>query len=98
MSVLSSHQNKGIGEKLVSHIFTYSKEKKHSHVSIGIIANNLQLKNWYLKLGFHEKVTKHLEHLPFDVTNMNYKLKVPIHLTQEHTKLNLLFKTQQTTL
>jgi len=74
LSVLSSHQNKGIGEKLVSHVFKYSKEKKHQQVSIGIIAEHIKLKKWYLKLGFREKVTKSFEHLPFDVTYMSYKL------------------------
>ncbi len=74
LSVLSTHQNKGIGEELVAHIFKYSKEKKHQQVSIGIIAEHIKLKNWYLKLGFREKVTKSFEHLPFDVTYMSYKL------------------------
>jgi len=74
LSVLSNHQNKGIGEKLVSHIFKYSKGKMHQQVSIGIIAEHLKLKSWYLKLGFKFKSTKSFEHLPFKVTYMSYTL------------------------
>jgi len=74
LSVLSQHQNKGIGEKLVSHIFKYSKDKKHLQVSIGIIAEHIKLKKWYLKLGFKQKTTKSFKHLPFDVTYMSYEL------------------------
>ena len=74
LCVLPQYQKKGIGEKLVRHIFNYSKEKEHTFVSIGIIAQHSSLKNWYLKLGFYEKATKSFEYLPFDVTYMSFRL------------------------
>jgi hypothetical protein len=43
-------------------------------VSIGIIAEHIKLKKWYLKLGFIEASTKKFDHLPFDVTYMHYEL------------------------
>jgi len=43
-------------------------------VSIGIIANDTQLKQWYKKIGFAEGETRKYEHLPFDVMFMTYIL------------------------
>jgi N-acetylglutamate synthase-like GNAT family acetyltransferase len=74
LSVLPEHRCKGVGAKLVNHIFDYSKLKNIQSVSIGIIAAHITLKQWYLKLGFTEIETRTFDHLPFDVTYMQYKL------------------------
>lgn len=74
LSVLPEYRCKGIGSKLVNHILGYSKEKRVTLVSIGIIAGHTQLKEWYLKLGFNTGATQKFEHLPFDVLSMQYKL------------------------
>lgn len=75
LSVLPTHRRQGIGESLVKYIIEYSKSKKISNVSIGIIADHMKLKEWYLKLGFVEVETKRFPHLPFEVTYLNF----PIH-------------------
>ncbi len=74
LSVLPMHRHNGIGEKLVTHIIKYTSEKKVKTISIGIIANHVLLKRWYLSLGFKEGDTKVFSHLPFNVTFMQYKL------------------------
>jgi len=75
LSVLPEYRHKGIGEQLVKHVLEYSRTKNIQMVSIGIIAEHILLKKWYLKLGFVEGETKHFDHLPFDVTYMSYKLQ-----------------------
>ncbi len=75
LSVLPAYRHKGIGELLVKHVLEYSRTKNIQMVSIGIIAEHVLLKNWYLKLGFVEGETQHFEHLPFDVTYMSYELE-----------------------
>lgn len=40
-------------------------------ISIGLINNNIVLKNWYGKQGFREFEVKSFEHLPFDVCLMD---------------------------
>lgn len=74
LSVLPEYRHKGIGEQLVKHVLEYSRKKNIRTVSIGIIAEHNLLKKWYLKLGFIERETIHVAHLPFDATYMTYKL------------------------
>lgn len=74
LSVLPQYRNNGIGEQLVKHIVEYSKTKRIERISIGIIAEHTQLKQWYVKLGFERGRTTTFEHLPFDVLYMNYKI------------------------
>lgn len=74
LSVLPSYRRRGIGEELVNHIINYAKSKGVLEISIGIIANHTDLKNWYLKLGFVKNGVKEFPHLPFDVLFMKYEL------------------------
>jgi ribosomal protein S18 acetylase RimI-like enzyme len=74
LSILPNHRHKGAGELLVRYIFKYAREKDIVKVSIGIIASHDILKSWYLSLGFVETHTQNFEHLPFDVTYMQYEL------------------------
>ena len=74
LSVLKNTRRKGIGKKLVDHIISYSKAKGIEKISIGIIADNIELKKWYGAIGFVEKDTAKFPHLPFDVTYMVYSL------------------------
>jgi len=73
LAVLPEYQHNKIGEKLVKYILAYAKSKKVQKVSIGIIAEHILLKKWYLNLGFIEVSTKSFDHLPFDVTYMKYE-------------------------
>ena len=71
LSVLPEYRHNGVGEELVRYVFNYAKSKNIQRVSIGIIAEHIKLKNWYLKLGFVEGEMKTFPHLPFDVQYMN---------------------------
>jgi predicted N-acetyltransferase YhbS len=70
LSVLPEFQHRGIGKKLVAHLFDHARILGKQRVSIGIIAANNRLKNWYETLGFIPFETKILNHLPFDVLLM----------------------------
>lgn len=74
LSVLPEFRNIGIGAALVHHIIDYSKENKVSNISIGIIADHTQLKEWYLKHGFNEGELQKFDHLPFNVLYMHYEI------------------------
>lgn len=74
LAVLPNHRKCGIGEKLVGKVFEFSKSKEIKTLSIGIISQNIELKKWYIKLGFVEYETKSFIHLPFDVTYMRYSI------------------------
>ena len=74
LSVLPEFRNKGLGSALVQHIIDYSKDKKVTHISIGIIAEHTQIKEWYLKQGFNEGALKKFDHLPFNVLYMHYEI------------------------
>lgn len=75
LSVLPKHRKKGVGSKLVNHILSFSKEKRVTEVSIGIIAEHTQLIKWYQKLGFNRGAIQKFVHLPFDVLYMQYKIE-----------------------
>ena len=70
LSVLPKYRNKGYGEQLLDFCKTKVKELKGSKISIGIIEENIKLKNWYLKIGFVHTGTKRFDHLPFTVGYM----------------------------
>lgn len=74
LSVLPPYRKQGIGQELTEHIFQYGREKGVTEISIGIIAEHTDLKNWYKKLGFVENGMKTFPHLPFDVLFMKYDL------------------------
>ncbi len=74
LSVLPQHRHNGVGEKLVNHVIRYAKNKDIHRISIGIIAEHIRLKKWYLKLGFIEGQIKTFPHLPFDVQYMSFSV------------------------
>jgi GNAT superfamily N-acetyltransferase len=74
LSVLPRHQQQSIGKALVEYIVAYAQEKDIHYISIGIIAAHSVLKDWYVKLGFKEGVTKTFPHLPFDVMYLRLTL------------------------
>lgn len=75
LSVSPEFRHKGIGSLLVQHIIEYAKSKKVKNISIGIIAEHTQLKDWYLEIGFIEDETQKFDHLPFNVLYMKYKIQ-----------------------
>lgn len=70
LAVLPECRHGGIGRRLMDTVFDYVRENGGKKVSIGIINENTQLKNWYLRYGFVQTGLKHFEHLPFEVCFM----------------------------
>lgn len=75
LAVLPEYRHLGIGKELVDYAITYSKHTiGASKISIGIVEENLILKEWYEKIGFVHIGTKKFKHLPFTVGFMEIKL------------------------
>ncbi len=75
LSVLPAKRRNGIGRRLVDHVFQETADLGVPRIGIGIIADFVELKTWYIKLGFREGETKTFAHLPFKVLLMAYDLK-----------------------
>ena len=73
LSVLPTYRKRGVGALLVQHVIECAEIEKIENISIGIIANHVELKDWYLKLGFKENGLKEFPHLFFDVLFMKYE-------------------------
>ena len=76
LAVLPDQRRRGFGKALVKHALSESKLLGVHYVSIGIIAEHTELKNWYKGLGFVEGESKEFPHLPFLVTFMSYGIKI----------------------
>jgi len=75
LAVLPNQRRCGFGKALVQHALSEAKLLGVNYVSIGIIAEQTELKHWYKKLGFVEGESKEFPHLPFRVTFMSYGIK-----------------------
>jgi ribosomal protein S18 acetylase RimI-like enzyme len=75
LAVLPDQRRCGFGKALVEHALSVAKLLGVNYVSIGIIAEQTELKNWYTGLGFVEGVSREFPHLPFLVTFMSYGIK-----------------------
>ena len=74
LAVLPSDRHKGYGQALVRHAIQEAVTTGCRRLEIGIIAENVELKRWYEKMGFITGATKDLAHLPFKVTLMHLDL------------------------
>ena len=74
LGVLPEARRNGHGRALADHVISQAKRFGAKQISIGIIADDVELKRWYLKLGFVEGETKEFEHLPFLVLFMTFAL------------------------
>jgi len=74
LAVLPHERKKGLGSQLVEHIFHTARQLGSKKISIGIIAAQTDLKQWYRKFSFIEGETKEFSHLPFKVTFMACEL------------------------
>ncbi|MDD2372966.1 MAG: GNAT family N-acetyltransferase [Syntrophomonadaceae bacterium] len=70
LAVLPGYRHNGYGKKMLDFVFLYIKRAGGGKISIGIINENLVLKNWYIQSGFTETVIKNYPHLPFEVCLM----------------------------
>ena len=74
LAVLPQHRDKGYGTRLARHALKQAQAMGATTVSIGIIAVDTGLKDFYKGLGFEEGQTKTFPHLPFDVAFMKLSL------------------------
>jgi GNAT superfamily N-acetyltransferase len=74
LAVLPEYRQNGFGKKLVGHIFDLARTTKICRIGIGIISEQQELKQWYVKMGFVEQEIKTFSHLPFKVSLLAYTL------------------------
>jgi N-acetylglutamate synthase-like GNAT family acetyltransferase len=75
LAVPPGHRRRGFGKALVEHVLSEAKRLGVNYVSIGIIADHTELKDWYKRLGFIEGESREFPNLPFGVTSMSYGVK-----------------------
>lgn len=75
VSVLPENRNSGYGVKLMDFAIDKIASLGGKNVSIALIDEFTELKNWYLKQGFKITGTKNFEHLPFNVCFMAKKIE-----------------------
>lgn len=71
LAVLPACRHQGHGRRLVAQVFAEAAPRSIARISIGIIAEERVLREWYESLGFEEAETKVFDHLPFDVLFMS---------------------------
>jgi len=74
LAVLPGYRRRGFGKALVERAVSEAKHLGVNYVSIGIIAEHTELKDWYKRLGFVEGESKEFPLLPFCVTVMSYEI------------------------
>jgi len=72
LAVLPNRRRRGFGKALVEHVLSEAKRLGVNYVSIGIITDHTELRDWYKRLGFIEGESKESPDLPFGVTFMSY--------------------------
>lgn len=70
LTVLPAFRRRGIGRGLLSRATGEAKDLGASRLEIGIISDDLPLREWYQRSGFAVTGTGHFPHLPFEVTFM----------------------------
>jgi len=74
LAVLPSDRRQGYGQALVEYAIQEAVKAGCQRLEIGIIAEHVELRCWYEKLGFITGRTKEFAHLPFNVTFMHSDL------------------------
>ena len=74
LAVLPEHRSKGLGTVLVRHAFAEATAIGARRIEIGIIAEDVELTQWYRRFGFELTGTKTFDHLPFVVAFMAKEL------------------------
>jgi N-acetylglutamate synthase-like GNAT family acetyltransferase len=72
LAVLKEYRNMRFGKSLVDYAMAEAKLMGGKRISIGIISEHNELKQWYCQIGFIEESIKQFEHLPFKVNFMSY--------------------------
>ena len=67
LAVLPEYRHRGIGQKLLEFVEKKIQAQNGKLLKIGIMEENVKLKQWYLQNGFLSTGTKRFAHLPFAV-------------------------------
>ena len=73
LAVLPDRRRRGIGRRLADHALSEARVGGAHRVSIGIIAEDVELKRWYARLGFVGVEEKNYPGLPFRVLLMELR-------------------------
>ena len=74
LAVLPRKRRRGYGGQLVKKVVQDARQLGFTTISIGIIAKQVELVDWYRKRGFALGESKQFPHLPFTVAFMSLKL------------------------
>ena len=74
LAVLPTDRHQGYGAALVRFAAQEAAKAGGLRLEIGIISENIELKQWYTKLGYQTGATKNFDHLPFNVQYMHLDL------------------------
>jgi ribosomal protein S18 acetylase RimI-like enzyme len=74
LAVVPEHRHNGYGKELTDFVFKYASSQGGKKVSIGIINENIELKDWYTEYGFTETSIRKYDHLPFTVCFMEKRI------------------------
>ena len=74
VAVLSNHRHKGIGKKLLDHSFDKARELGCKVMNIGIVEENVRLREWYEKAGAVHLGTHKFDFFPFTCGYMRKEL------------------------
>jgi ribosomal protein S18 acetylase RimI-like enzyme len=70
LAVVPAHRGRGYGRMLVAHVVAEAKRLGARRVTLGMWADDPQLRGWYERLGFAVTETKTYPDLPLPVTHM----------------------------
>jgi len=65
LSVLPAYRHRGIGEKLLKHVFAIAEKLNCSKINISIVEENKVLRKWYESFGFVHTGTQKFDFFPF---------------------------------
>jgi len=75
VAIHPDYRHKGKGKQIMEFAEKRIKELDGKRISVGLINENVRLKDWYKSLGYSETGVKVFGHLPFDVCYMGKELK-----------------------
>ena len=70
LAVLPEYRSRGCGSTLVNYCLRLARQRAAKRVVVGIIADQMELIEWYRWLGFRFKQYARLHHLPYTVAFM----------------------------
>lgn len=74
VSVLPEYRHKGIGKMLIDHAFCLARELGCNVMNIGIVEENVRLREWYKKAGAVHVGTQKYDFFPFTCGYMKKEL------------------------